>query len=547
MKKKYKTPQVNVCDMKDEVSILAGSTETVTKGASYDPDDDPPPYSTGYSWMLLPLVVLSMSSCSSSDDASPSQQSDMVKMTFRASQEDVSMPTTKAAFAPHGDDRKVVWQTGDMVNVMYSSGAGKFSRPFALSSGVGSGVGFFTGEAHLSADNFTVLSPFQGQAVYGENGSDAVVNNVVLPTVQTATSGSFDPHAGIMMGLTENSWSNSTTPIEFSFRSVCSFIEVTPAFDCSAIIVSTRTPDEYLAGNIRVNNGNIPTVDTEAFSHTNTGANKVTLRGRITAGNTYYIAVLPGTLTGGIRVTCVGSDGKMATKRTAGSVTLERGQYHDFSNFLASPYTAAVDGIDLGTGDGVLWASCNVGATAPHEYGDKFAWGDAMPLYSYDASNIHLNSLLTPSQLLLSYKAADTWGNYKWGDGVDTATPSSITFSKYDATSAALETADDAASQYAGDAWRTPSATEISNLINNCDWAYVENFNGTGVAGYTVTNKSDATKQIFLPITTTGSYWTNQLGDSNKNQAKMLVLTSSQHSLKEDWRIRSSFVRPVRK
>lgn len=546
MKKKYKKPQVNVCDMKEEASILAGSTETVTKGSGYDPDSDPQPSPTGYTWMLLPLVVLSMFSCSSSDDATPAPHNDMVTMTFSASQEEVT-PTTKAVFAPNGDDRKVVWQTGDMVNVMYSSSSEKFSRPFALTSGAGSSVGLFTGEAHESAGDFTVLSPFQGQAVYGEINGIAYVNNVVIPTVQTATAGSFDPHAGIMVGLTPNSWTNASKPIDFSFRSVCSFIEVKPTFNCSAIIVSTRTPREYLAGNVWVDNDKTPTVDMDALSQFGTGANKVTLRGPITAGNTYYIAVLPDTLNDGIRITCVGSDGKMATKRTAGAVTLVRGKYHDLSNFLASPASAAVDGVDLGTGDGVLWASCNVGATAPHEYGDKFAWGDVMPLYSYDTSNTKLNSLSTPSQFLLNYKADDTWGNYKWGDGNDTNTPGDITFTKYNAASATLETADDAASHNIGGGWRTPTVTEINNLISKCNWKYVSDFNGTGVAGYTVTSKSDAKKQIFMPFTNIGSYWTNQLDASDKTNAQMLSLTPSQCNITSDSRIRSSFVRPVRK
>ena len=31
--------------------------------------------------------------------------------------------------------------------------------------------------------------------------------------------------------------------------------------------------------------------------------------------------------------------------------------------------------VDLGLPSGTLWATCNVGASAPEEYGDYFAWG----------------------------------------------------------------------------------------------------------------------------------------------------------------------------
>ena len=32
--------------------------------------------------------------------------------------------------------------------------------------------------------------------------------------------------------------------------------------------------------------------------------------------------------------------------------------------------------VDLGLPSGLLWATCNVGATKPEEYGDYFAWGE---------------------------------------------------------------------------------------------------------------------------------------------------------------------------
>lgn len=37
--------------------------------------------------------------------------------------------------------------------------------------------------------------------------------------------------------------------------------------------------------------------------------------------------------------------------------------------------------VDLGLS--VKWATCNVGATAPEEYGDYFAWGETSPKSDY--------------------------------------------------------------------------------------------------------------------------------------------------------------------
>ena len=39
--------------------------------------------------------------------------------------------------------------------------------------------------------------------------------------------------------------------------------------------------------------------------------------------------------------------------------------------------------VDLGLPSGTLWATCNVGASKPEEYGNYFAWGETEPKDSY--------------------------------------------------------------------------------------------------------------------------------------------------------------------
>lgn len=40
--------------------------------------------------------------------------------------------------------------------------------------------------------------------------------------------------------------------------------------------------------------------------------------------------------------------------------------------------------VDLGLPSGTLWATCNVGADSPEDYGDYYAWGDTLPKTMYD-------------------------------------------------------------------------------------------------------------------------------------------------------------------
>ncbi len=159
--------------------------------------------------------------------------------------------------------------------------------------------------------------------------------------------------------------------------------------------------------------------------------------------------------------------------------------------------------VDMGLS--VKWASCNVGATSPSEYGDYYAWGETATKSDY------------------------TWKTYKWCDG------SSDTFTKYffpvedktDDKSADkpktktlyLEYSDDVARQKWGGEWRIPTDKEWMELQNNCTWEWTSQ---SGVFGYKVTSKKNG-NNIFLPaagykISTgffgagdNGGYWSSSL------------------------------------
>jgi len=105
--------------------------------------------------------------------------------------------------------------------------------------------------------------------------------------------------------------------------------------------------------------------------------------------------------------------------------------------------------VDLGLPSGTLWATCNVGAYSAGDYGDYFAWGEIQPKKYY------------------------SWGTYKWCNKAWNK------LTKYcDKTSCGdkgfadnlttLEACDDAATVNLGNGWRTPSQTEIQELIDNC-------------------------------------------------------------------------------
>ena len=155
------------------------------------------------------------------------------------------------------------------------------------------------------------------------------------------------------------------------------------------------------------------------------------------------------------------------------------------------------DYVDLGLS--VKWATCNVGATKPEEYGNYYAWGETEPKTTY------------------------SWSTYKWCNGSDD------TLTKYNTNGGLgtvddktlLDLSDDAARANWGGAWRMPTDAEWTELRENCAWAWTSDYQGTGIAGRIVTGLNG--NSIFLPAAgcryddglyyagDDGNYWSSSL------------------------------------
>jgi len=194
-----------------------------------------------------------------------------------------------------------------------------------------------------------------------------------------------------------------------------------------------------------------------------------------------------------------------------------------------APVLAPVpEAVDLGLS--VKWASFNLGAGAPEEYGDYYAWGETEPYYS--------------SQDPLTWKDGKESGydfaeSYKWYNDNDGLT-------KYNTNSSngavdnkiVLDQEDDAAHVILGSNWRMPTDEEWSELIGNCTWTWTTI---NGVNGQMVTsNKSGHTDRwIFLPAAGTrfdtslysvgsaGLYWSSTLYTDSPYHACFVRLESS--------------------
>ncbi len=172
--------------------------------------------------------------------------------------------------------------------------------------------------------------------------------------------------------------------------------------------------------------------------------------------------------------------------------------------------------VDLGLPSGTKWATYNVGATKPTEYGDYFAWGETKPKEEY------------------------TWETYKWCYGKEDRLTKYCTDSKFGTVDnkTVLDAEDDAATANWGSAWRMPSAEEIDELIDACNWKWMDNYYATGIAGRLGTSVYNGAT-IFLPAAGGrdntdlysagyhGFYWSSSLSEGNSYGAYYLYFYDS--------------------
>lgn len=146
--------------------------------------------------------------------------------------------------------------------------------------------------------------------------------------------------------------------------------------------------------------------------------------------------------------------------------------------------TNGYDFVDMG--EAGIWATCNVGASKPEEYGLYFAWGETKgyPDVSGD-------------------KKFDK-NDYELSDGDAQYSSNLIKYNKTDNLTI-LELEDDAAHVNMGGDWRMPTNDEFQKLIDLCNAELIDNYNDTGIKGMLFKLKTNESKQLFFPYG--GSYY----------------------------------------
>ena len=193
------------------------------------------------------------------------------------------------------------------------------------------------------------------------------------------------------------------------------------------------------------------------------------------------------------------------------------------------------DWVDLGLPSGLLWATRNVGASSPTDYGNYYAWGETAKKEIYDWSTYRYCTVDEEGELqtLTKYNTRSQYGT------VDSLTT--------------LEAMDDAATAVLGNGARIPTKEEWQELMDNTssEWTTLNGVNGRM---FTATNGNS----LFLPASGRrhdseryyageyGIYWSASLREDNPSVAWRFIFHSDDQSMSNCRRCNGPATRPVR-
>lgn len=357
---------------------------------------------------LFPLCAILLASCGADDEiVTPDNQvpvnNSTKKMSFSASiKEDV----TRAEFDAQN---KTVWSVSDKIWVYNAAASSANNKQyFTLTKGDGTKNAEFEGE-EIDHNEGEDANDFYAFYPYDANNPVTFKGNTVattIPSVQAAKENLFETGYQYMTAYTKNS--------DLSFRNIVSFFKVT--VKSSSTFQVSRI--KIVANNVTQEDGNASDKYTKTFLNiagdfsaeigddgkasnitvTDNASNVVeTTITPSTEAKTYYLAVLP--TTDNLKFTLLlesefaGNNGQKIYQATNSGLAFEAGKIYDLGTYDASNLESnnkVLDNVvDLDLPSGTIWATTNVGASAPTEKGDYYKWGrlEAYTTGGYNTGN----------------------------------------------------------------------------------------------------------------------------------------------------------------
>ena len=389
----------------------------------------------------------------------------------------------------------IYWNPSDEINVFY----GSTSTHYVSTNTADATTAVFTttdiiGINENASTNRWGLYPYNASAT-----CDGTYVTTTLPSSQKGVAGSFDDDLYITLAHSQTN--------EFRFFNVCGGIKFSLSRSDIKRITFKGNKDEDLAGKVNL------TMDSEGkpcVSEVIAGEKTITLTPKdgacFKADTYYYIVALPVDMIGGFTMTFETESQIGIFEYTAKTVKIKRSVFGKKDRI--DTYTEFKDRyVDLGLS--VKWATCNLGASKPEEYGGYYQWAG-----TEDVSDTSIKISWANCPYHTGPSENSGWTKYILGSGYGTAD-----------YKLQLEASDDAAAVNLGGKWRMPTDMEWMELhkTDNCSWTWTTL---GGVNGYKVQSKKTGYTDnwIFLPaagyrdydfledVGSLGHYWSSKIG-----------------------------------
>lgn len=460
------------------------------------------------------LAALALCGCQVVEisEAIPSPSSEAV--VFTAVMENDAEVATKTCLDNYGN---VLWKQGDKVSIFYGSTINEQFQVTDDSDGSTSATllpvsdAATTGElwfvAGTELEHNVAYYPYSSTVTVEKADEDVTeykISGITIPQTQHYAEASFENGAFPMAAVT-----SSTADRNLKFKNVLGGIKlmIKGTATITSITLTSNTNNRSSAiwgtATVRVSNETAPVItmnrEFDRNAVTLDCGDGVQLNADVAIP--FIIALPPKTMSDGFTVVITDSNNRHMEIATSRAQTINR------SRLLTMPeitYEVTVDYVDLGLTSGLKWATCNLGASAPEDFGDYYGWGEVTTKTEYN------------------------WNNYQWSDdgtlytltkyntnpdnGLDGFVDGKTLLSDYNYV-------DDVARQVYGGSWRIPTPAEWQELLDECTWTWTTQ---NGINGELVTGPNN--NSIFLPAAgyelasihpqnNAGHYWTSSIDD----------------------------------
>ena len=448
---------------------------------------------------IMAAALMTMTQCRKQETMPVTPSANTIKMTVTAG--------SGAKTDINTETGAITWSAGDK---LYVSDGTNWLGSLTLVGEGGSAQGTFTGSIAGIDESETTCHFFY-------LGHD---NGMTEPTGTAAVNISFAAQDGTRAGAMKYHTGYGSTDVTVQDGEYAGYVIMDTKIAIAHINFTTDGTMAYTGSVTMGGTGifNTLSVSPDGSTFTGSGDEGITIgNGGGTTGER-YVTLIPTETADVLNVAFTGD--------ATGSMTFAKGihenKFYGMSEAIAVTLEAAGpthEYVDLGLS--VKWATCNVGASTPEDYGWYFMWGSTTN--GGDSNCIWATCPGNGGNSSSDASAFDTWKSSNLTNNV-------------------LNSDVDAASVNWGGGWRMPTTGEWQELYDNTTREWTGNYNSTGVAGRIFTSKTDSSKSIFLPaagyrdgtsVDFVGDicfYWSSLFKSSEPSFAYNLYLTSSYFS-----------------